>query len=80
MIFLVDASRYVFTNLLGWGLAVVHWMVVVFALLGDHPSDPAGFGVPTTTDLVFYLAVLDSPSLILAKFLIRLFHTASPIS
>ncbi len=69
--------KFIFTNPLGWGIAIVHWLVVVFAYLGDKPADP--FGVHNTTELLYYLALLNLPSLIMAKFLISLFDPSTYI-
>jgi hypothetical protein len=65
--------RYILLNPLGWGIALVHWIVFAFAFLGDRPSDPISFGVHSTTELMFYLAVLDLPALFLTKLIISPF-------
>lgn len=70
----MKAIRYILTNPLGWALAVVHWVVVVFAFLGDVPSDRPGFGVHSTTGLMFYLSVLDLPGLLITKLVLSPFE------
>ena len=47
----------------GLALAIVHWIVVLFALLGDRPEP--GFNKGTT--LVWYIAIVDSPALLLTS-------------
>jgi len=75
----VNAIRYIFTNPLGWAIVFVHWIVIAFAYLGDRPSD--SFGVHAgATDLMFYLALLDSPSLLLSTFLTNLFNRSTTIA
>jgi hypothetical protein len=74
----VNTIKYIFTNPLGWGIAVVHWIVVAFAYLGDRPSD--SFGVHAgATDLIFYLVLLDSPAIMLAKLLSSIFDISPSI-
>ena len=73
------ALKYIFTSPLGWALAIVHWIFVAFAFLGDQPY-PSGFGVHTTTGLMFYLALLDFPALSLARFAIGLYDASIPIT
>jgi hypothetical protein len=70
----VNAIRYILTNPIGWGIAIVHWIVVSFAFLGDWPLDPLGFGVHSTTELMFYLVMLDFPALMLTKLLVSPFE------
>lgn len=66
----MKAVSQILLNPLGSGIAIVHWIVAAFAVLGDRPSDPIGFGVHTTTQLTFYLALLDQPALVLTKILV----------
>jgi hypothetical protein len=72
----VKAIRFILKSPLGWSIAVVHWIVVVFAFLGDRPPDPRGFGVHSTTELMFYLVMLDFPALLLTKLLLSPFDTS----
>jgi hypothetical protein len=69
----VKAIRYILKNPLGWSIAIVHWIVVAFAFLRDRPLDPLGFGVHSTTELMFYLVMLDVPALMLTNLLLSPF-------
>jgi len=57
----VNVIRYILTNPLGWAFAIVHWVVVAFAVLGDQPDAPL-FAVDSGTQLMYILAVLNLPS------------------
>lgn len=75
----MNGIRYIFTNPFGWAIVFVHWIVVAFAFLGDKPSD--SFGVHAgATDLMFYLALLDSPAINLATLLSSIFNISTSIT
>lgn len=69
--------RYVILNPLGCALALVHWIVVTFAFLGDIQAREFAFGIHSTTYLMYLLVMVDLPALTLAgyiaQFLITLF-------
>lgn len=54
--------RRIMLSPIGIALAVMHWIVVLYALRGDLAE---GFGQSTT--LVFYLLILNSPATLIAN-------------
>ena len=76
----MNTIKYIFTHPLGWGLAVIHWIVVAFAYLGDRPSEPMGFGIHNSTELMVILVLSDFPSLMLVKLLSGLIDPSTPIT
>lgn len=70
--------RYIILSPVGCALALVHWIVVTFAFLGDiRPPEFAFGGIHSTTYLMYLLVIVDLPALTLAgyiaQFLITLF-------
>jgi len=52
----------------------VHWIVVLFAMLGDEPNPPIGFGVHGgATELWYYLLMINLPALWLTYLISALF-------
>lgn len=59
--------RRLIFNPIGIGLALVHWVVVIYALTGDIQE---GFRQPTL--LVFYLLILDSPATLISNLIVQI--------
>jgi hypothetical protein len=47
-------------------IAIVHWLVVAYSVLGDHAE---GFGQSTV--LQYYLLILNSPAILLTNLIVR---------
>jgi hypothetical protein len=64
----VRFSRHILLDPVGVALAIVHWVVVVYAILGDLPQEVMSIpgGYPHTTYLWHYLVVLNLPALVVA--------------
>jgi hypothetical protein len=58
----VKAIRYILLSPLGWAIAIVHWIVVAFAILGDVPEDPFFGSGHSSTGLMYILASLNLPA------------------
>lgn len=63
----VKIARYVLLNPVGIAIAFVHWIVVLYAMLGDVPDQPIGLGIHWgSTELWYYLLMINLPALLLS--------------
>ena len=58
----MKAIRYILLSPVGWAIAIVHWVVVAFAYLGDVPQDPFFGSAHSSTGLMYMLAVMNQPA------------------